>query len=72
LILDGKRLEKLLFCFFIIAQISKINPNKTTSGASTILRKLKSSSPLNTFGSSEPPPTINRKPIMMITNPTVR
>jgi hypothetical protein len=54
--------------FFIIAQISKINPARTTIGARVILLKLKIFS-LNLSGLSDLPPSISKKPIIMITNP---
>ena len=57
------------FGFFIIAKISTVKPSKITIGATVILRVLKISS-LKTFGSSEPPPAIRKKPIAMSAKPT--
>jgi hypothetical protein len=58
--------------FFIMAQISKANPKSTTMGANVVRRKLKSSFSLNWFGSSEPPPIINKNPTTIIAKPMLR
>jgi hypothetical protein len=55
-----------------MAQISKMNPARTTIGARVILRKLKISSWLKTFGSFDFPPIISIKPITIMANPIKR
>ena len=46
------------------------NPKRTVNGANVILLKEKISSPLNTLGSSDLPPDINKNPNTTNANPT--